>query len=78
MNIERIEQALRLHINYVGKPSNGRYLEIMDSEACCYNGAPGIKISKLLDDYYKQVNVENLTEALDKLRKIDNINNNKQ
>jgi len=73
MNIETIEQALRLHINYVGKPSNGRYLEIMDNEAYRYTGAPGIKISKLLDNYFKQVNVENLTGALDRLRKIDNI-----
>jgi len=73
MNIETIEQALRLHINYVGKPSNGRYLEILDKEAYQYTGAPGIKISKLLDNYFKQVNVENLTGALDRLRKIDNI-----
>tara|TARA_R110000822_G_scaffold45861_14_gene122468 strand:+ start:1752 stop:1979 length:228 start_codon:yes stop_codon:yes gene_type:complete len=73
MNIETIEQALRLHINYVGKPSNGRYLEILDNEAYQYTGARGIKISKLLDNYFKQVNVENLTGALDRLRKIDNI-----
>ena len=68
-----IEQALKLHINYIGKPSNGKYLKIMDREASRYSGAPGIKVSKLLDDYYKKVNVSNLDEALSRLRKIDNI-----
>lgn len=73
MNIPEIEQALRLHINYVGKSSNGKYLEIMNREAFSYSGAPGIKVSKLLDDYYKKVGVTNLDEALNRLRKIDNI-----
>ena len=73
MNITQIEKALRLHINYVGKPSNGKYLKIMDFEASRYTGAPGIKVSKLLDDYFKKVNVSNLDEALSRLRKIDKI-----
>ena len=73
MNIPKIEEALRLHINYVGKPSGGKYLKIMDREASVYSGAPGIKVSKLLDDYYKKVGVTNLDEALSRLRKIDNI-----
>lgn len=71
MNIERIEEALRLHINYKGIPSNGRYLTIMDSMTYSYSGAPGIKVSKLLDDYYKKVGVSNLDEALQRLREID-------
>ena len=73
MDIPEIEKALRLHINYVGKPSGGKYLKIMDREASAYSGAPGIKVSKLLDDYYKKVNVSNLDEALSRLRKIDKI-----
>jgi len=73
MNIPKIEEALRLHINYVGKSSNGKYLKIMDREAFSYSGAPGIKVSKLLNDYYKKVGVTNLDEALSRLRKIDNL-----
>lgn len=73
MDIPKIEEALRLHINYVGKSSGGKYLKIMDRKASVYSGAPGIKVSKLLDDYYKKVNVSNLDEALSRLRKIDNI-----
>ena len=73
MDIPKIEEALRLHINYVGKSSSGKYLKIMDREASRYSGAPGIKVSKLLDDYYKKVGVTNLDEALSRLRKIDNI-----
>lgn len=72
MNIERIEEALRLHINYKGIPSSGRYLAIMDSMTYSYSGAPGIKVSKLLNDYYKKVGVSNLDEALQRLREIDN------
>jgi len=71
MNIERIEEALRLHINYKGIPSNGKYLEIMDSMTYMYSGAPGIRLSKMLDDYFKKVNVSNLDEALQRLREID-------
>ena len=69
MNINKIEQALRLHIDYKGKPSNGEYLEIMDKEAILYSGSLGEKVSKLLNDYYKKVNVSNLDEALEILRK---------
>ena len=73
MDINEIERALRLHLNYQGKCSNGKYLEIMDRQAIGYRGAPGIKVSKLLDDYYKKVDVSNLDEALNRLRKIDNL-----
>lgn len=73
MDINEIEKALRLHINYIGKSSNGRYLKIMDAQAVHYSGAPGIKVCKLLDDYFKVVGVSNLDEALSRLRKEDNI-----
>ena len=73
MDVIEIEKALRLHINYVGKSSGGKYTKIMDREASRYSGAPGIKVCKLLDDYYKKVGVTNLDEALNRLRKIDNI-----
>lgn len=74
MNITEIEKALRLHINYIGKPSNGKYLKIMDREAYSYSGSPAIKVSKLLNDYFKKVGVTNLDEALNRLRNIDGIN----
>lgn len=70
--IEQIESALRLHINYKGIPSNGKYLKLMDSYAIGYSGARGIALSNMLDDYFVQVGVSNLDEALDRLRKIDN------
>ena len=73
MYIPKIEEALRLHINYVGNSSGGKYLKIMDRQSFGYSGAPGIAVSKLLDDYYKEVGVTNLNEALSRLRKIDNI-----
>ncbi len=73
MNIEIIEYALRLHINYQGKSSSGKYLEIMDQQAIGYPGAPAIKVSSLLDDYFKKVKVANLSEALERLRKEDSI-----
>jgi hypothetical protein len=73
MNKNEIEKALRLHINYVGKSSNGKYLNIMDWLASGYTGSKGQKVSKLLNDYYKLVGVSNLEEALDRLRKEDNI-----
>lgn len=72
MNIQRIEEALRLHVNYKGISSNGKYLDMMDSMAYNYSGAPAIRLSKMLDDYYKKVGVSNLDEALQRLREIDN------
>jgi len=73
MNKNEIEKALRLHINYVGKSSNGKYLRIMNRLASGYTGSKGQKVFKLLNDYYKLVGVINLEEALDRLRKEDNI-----
>lgn len=74
MDIERIEKALRLHINYKGIPSNGAYLKIMDDMTWNYTGAPGIRVSKLLNDYFDEVGVANLNEALERLRNIDKEN----
>lgn len=71
LNITEIERALRLHINYKGKSSGGKYLKIMDSLTYSYKGAPGIRVSNMLDDYYKVVNVSNLEEALNRLRKLE-------
>lgn len=76
--IENVENALRLHINYLGKPSNGRYLKAMDELAVGYSGSLSQKVSKLLDDYYKEVGVLNLDEALLRLREIDKQNTYKQ
>ena len=70
-NLKEIENALKLHINYKGIPSNGKYLKIMDSLTFSYSGAPGIRVSKLLDDYYAFVGVKNLDEALNRLKKIE-------
>tara|TARA_R110000772_G_scaffold222253_2_gene332742 strand:- start:268 stop:501 length:234 start_codon:yes stop_codon:yes gene_type:complete len=72
--VEEIERALKLHINYKGISSNGKYLEIMDTLTYNYTGALGIKVSKLLDEYYTFVKVSNLNEALQRLRELE-INN---
>jgi hypothetical protein len=70
--ITDIERALKLHINYKGIPSNGKYLKIMDTLTYNYTGAPGIRVSKLLNDYYKFVNVSCLDGALQRLRNLEN------
>ena len=70
--INQIEDALKLHINYTGYSSGNRYLQRMDRLACNYSGAPAIKISKLLDDYFAAVGVTNLQEAHNRLKKMEN------
>jgi len=65
--IKEIEKALTHHINYAGH-SNGMYLKIMDRLAVKYSGAPAIRVSKLLNEYYKEVNVKNLDEAITRLK----------
>lgn len=75
-NIEEIEEALKLHSSYSGNYSGGvgprgsKYLTRMDQLAWNYTGAPGIRLSKLLDDYYKAVGVSNLEEAFKRLREL--------
>lgn len=72
LKVLEVEKALRLHINYKGISSNGKYLEIMDRLAWCYSGSPAEKVSRLCNEYFKAVGVTNLDEALERLRKIDN------
>ena len=69
--IAKIEEALRLHINYKGISSGGKYLREMDKLTYWYSGAPAIALSNMLDDYFQQVGVKNLDEALERLRKIE-------
>ena len=66
--IKSIETNLRMHLNYEGKSSGGKYLEEMDKLTYNYSGARGIALSNMLGDYYKQVGVSNLNEALSRLR----------
>ena len=71
--IHEIDKALRLHSSYDNNYSRGRkYLNVMDKLAVYYSGAPGIRLSKMLDDYYNEVGVNNLEEAFDRLREMDN------
>ena len=67
--INEIEENLKLHINYKGVCSGGKYLKRMDRLTYNYSGARGIALSNMLNDYYKQVSVKNLDEALERLRK---------
>lgn len=71
--IDKIEKALRAHTNYKGKKSFccGSYLNIMDRLAYSYPGTLSEKVSNLLDDYFKKVNVSNLSEAFERLEKMD-------
>ena len=66
--IAKIEENLKLHINYEGKPSGGKYLQEMDKLTYDYSGARGIALSNMLEDYFTQVGVKNLEEALTRLR----------
>lgn len=70
--IKEIEEALKLHINYTGYSSGGEYLRRMDRLAWNYSGAPVLKVSALLDDYFKVVNVKNLKEAIQRLKDLEN------
>ena len=70
--IEAIESALRLHFDYRGISSNGRYLKEMDALASWgYNGSLSQKLSNMLNDYYKQIGVNDLNSALDRLRRME-------
>ncbi len=71
--VNQIEEALRLHINFAGIPSGGRYLRIMDRLAWNYSGAPAQKVSALLDDYFNAVGVKNLTEAISRLKELEQL-----
>lgn len=73
--INEIETALRLHCNYNGNFSGG-YLEIMDRLAAGFSGSKSQKVCKLLDLYFREVNVLSLDEALERLRNKDSENAN--
>ena len=66
--IAEIENKLKLHINYKGVSSGGKYLREMDKLTYNYSGARGLALSNMLDDYFKQVGVKNLDDALNRLR----------
>ena len=69
--VKEIDKALKLHSQYDYNYSRGNaYLRAMDILSYNYEGAPGVRLSKMLKDYYKTVGVSNLTEAFDRLRKL--------
>lgn len=71
--VKRIDEVLKLHSSYSGNYGNGtRYLDAMDQLAWHYpSGAKAIRLSMMLDDYYKEVGVSNLEEAFNRLRKLE-------
>jgi hypothetical protein len=72
--IEKIDKALKLHSSYDNNYSRGtKYLDEMDILAYNYTGAPGIRLSKMLDDYYVAVGVKNLNEAFERLKNKETI-----
>ncbi len=66
--IAEIENNLKIHINYKGVSSGGKYLREMDKLTFNYSGPRGLALSNMLDDYFKQVGVKNLDYALNRLR----------
>ena len=69
--VAKIEENLKLHINYNGTPSGGKYTREMDKLTYDYLGPKGLALSDMLDDYFKQVGVSNLDEALNRLKQQD-------
>ena len=69
--IEEIERALPYHINYTSHINGEVYLKTVDRLSLSYRGAQGIKVSKLMDDYYETVGVKNLNEAIKRLETIN-------
>jgi len=70
--IAQIESNLKLHLNYKGVSSGNKYLREMDKLTYNYSGARGMALSNMLDDYFKQVGVKDLDEALSRLRQQEN------
>ena len=66
--ISKIEDNLKLHINYKGVSSGDKYLREMDKLTYNYSGARGLGLSNMLNDYFRQVGVKNLDDALNRLR----------
>ena len=73
VTISLIERNLKLHINYKGVPSNGKYIREMDKLTYNYLGARGIALSNMLDDYFTQVGVSDLENALKRLRRLEQL-----
>ncbi len=66
--VSQVEDALTYHINY-GKHASETYLKKMDMLAFGEKGpTQSEKLSQLLNKYYKQANVKNLTEAIKNLK----------
>ena len=68
--IQEIDHALKFHSGYENFYGNGdKYLRTMDALAAHYpQNARGMRLSAMLDDYFKAVGVANLDEAFDRLR----------
>ena len=71
MDIPEIEKALRLHINYIGKPSNGKYLQIMDGRVICGMADECIKFCYAKKGAYIWSNVQPAFEKRYQLSKTD-------
>ena len=69
--IAEIETALKLHINYKGIYSGGRYHKILDPLAYWYKGSQSQRLSALLHDYFNFVGVKDLNDAFKRLRKLE-------
>ena len=67
--IKEIDETLKLHSLYSGTYTK-KYLKRMDALAINESGAPGLRLSKLLNKYYKAIGVENIQEAFDRLRSL--------
>jgi len=65
--VKQIDETLTYHINY-GKHQSDRYIKKMDKLAMFESGTLSQKVSSLLNKYYKKVDVENLNEAITRLK----------
>ena len=67
--ISKIEEALQHHLSY-NNPNrvDGKYLKTIDSLSANYTGAQAEKNSALLNDYFADVQVKNLSEAIIRLQ----------
>jgi len=71
VTIAKIERNLKAHINYEGRKEKLNYLKEMDNLTWNYSGPRGLALSDLLNDYFKQVGVSNLSEALERLKRLE-------
>lgn len=67
--IRQIEEALQHHLNYNNvNRVNGKYLRMIDSLSSNYAGTQAEKNSALMSDYFADVQVKNLSEAIIRLQ----------